>query len=103
MNAAALKAVLATTGLEVVYGKWSDPPALPYLVYRFTDSADLIADGVNYHPMSDWQVELYSEIKDEASEAAVQTALVTAGVPYEKHETYVESEKLYQVVYLIRT
>lgn len=99
-----LLAVLEAPSLPVAYGKWEvKPPEPPYVVYRYVSSADLMADGLNYHAIGDWQVELYAERKDSVAEAALEAALVTAGLPFQKFETYIEPERLYQVVYLIRT
>jgi hypothetical protein len=98
-----LLTLLETTGLEVAYRSWKVAPPFPYLVYLFTNSADLMADDHNYAELSDWQVELYSADKDTASEAAVEEVLKGAKIPYEKRETYLETEDMYQVLYLIRT
>lgn len=99
----ALLAILESTGLPVAYRSWIEPPDPPYLTYLFNNSADLMADGQNYAEVSDWQVELYSDVKDPASEEVVQAVLKDAGIPYEKRETFLESEDMYQVLYLIRT
>lgn len=101
--AADIYTLLVSTGLPVAYRVWQTPPALPYLVYFFDASADLIADGTNFVPVSDWEIELYSDAKDPVSEAAIEEVLKRAGIPWEKREQYVESERLCQVSYSIRT
>lgn len=103
MTAEALLEVLKGSGLPVVYRQWKQPPELPYLVYLFTYDSDLVADGCNYCPVNNWQVELYSDGKDLASEEAVEAVLRQARIPYDKTETYLDSEDLTQVLYVFRT
>jgi hypothetical protein len=98
-----LKTLLETSGLRFAYHHWDAPPALPYGVYLYAYSSDLMADDCNYADVDNWQVELYSRGKDPTSEAAIEAVLKGAGIPYQKTETYLETEKLYQIVYLIRT
>lgn len=98
-----LKQLLEQTGIPVTYNHWEQPPAPPYLVYLYSGSADLMADDCNYAGLDDWQVELYTPEKDPASEAKVETALKDARIPYQKTETYLDTERLYQILYLIRT
>jgi len=100
---AELLALLQGTGLPVAYRQWKEAPELPYLVYLFGNSSDLMADNQNYAEVSDWQVELYSADKDPASEEVVQAAFKAARIPYQKLETYLEAEDMHQVLYLIRT
>jgi len=103
MRAEDLLAVLADSGLPVAYHHWADPPHPPYLVYLFTSSDDLFADGTNYAAVANWQVELYSDRKDQANEEQVEGVLKTAGLTFQKREMFIESEELYQTIYSIQT
>jgi hypothetical protein len=47
-------------------------------------------------------VELYTIKKDLQSETLVQNKLKELELPYSKIETYLDTEKLYQVIYEIR-
>lgn len=103
MTPEALYELLKASGLEVAYGEWKQPPALPYVVYRFTYDSDLCADDANYVSIPNWRVELYSENKDTVSEQSVEAVLKAAGIPYAKTETYLDIEDMTQVVYTITT
>lgn len=109
MTPEALKTLLDGTNLPVAYHHWAAPPrgddgeSVPYVVYLYAYSSDLMADDRNYADVSNWQVELYTAAKDPASEAAVEEVLKEARIPYVKTETYLETEDLFQTLYLIRT
>ena len=99
----ALKAI----GYPVAYSHFVDTPQNPapkppFIAYREAYSNDLIADNQNYVPVSNVQIELYTDRKDLASESAVQNKLKELGLPYAKTETYIEDEKLFQVIYEIQ-
>jgi len=93
---------LKSIGYPVSYGCFAVPVSPPYLIYQFAYSNDFMADGVNYLEVSNFQVELYTEHKDLAAEKKVQDKLKELKLPYMKIETYLESEKLYQVIYEIQ-
>ncbi len=94
--------LLKATGYPVAYSHFKTEPAAPYLVYLFSYDADLMADNRNYVEISNFQVELYTEIKDLAAEKKVQNALKGAELAYRKTETLIESENLYQILYEIQ-
>lgn len=107
MTQAELYQALKSIGLPVAYhhfdGTEQNPvPTPPYIVYLFSNSGDLMADDRNYVEISDFQVELYTTKKDLQSEALVQNKLKALELPYSKSETWIESEKMYQVIYQIR-
>ena len=52
-----------------------------------------------YHKISEVRLELYTDFKDLSSEQQVETALDAAGIFYNKTETWIDSEKLYEVLY----
>lgn len=93
---------LKSIGYPVAYGSFAKPTPLPYLIYQFAYSNDFMADGHNYMEISNFQVELYTEYKDLEAEKKVQDKLKELKLPYMKIETYLESEKLYQVIYEIQ-
>lgn len=93
---------LKSIGYPVSYGFFAVPVSPPYLIYQFAYSNDLVADNQNYVEVSNFQVELYTEIKDLVAEQKVQDKLKELRLPYTKIETYLESEKLYQVIYEIQ-
>lgn len=102
MTQAELYQELKSIGLPVTYHHFTTPPSLPYLVYLFLYSNDLIADNQNYQEISNFQVELYTNKKDLQSEALVESKLKALSMPYSKLETWIDTENLYQIMYEIQ-
>lgn len=90
------------TGLPCTYSSFADPPPLPYTVVQYAYDSDLIADNQNYAEVGNYQLELYHNVKHPPSEKLVQDKLKELRLPYRKTEVYIDSEKLYQVVYEIQ-
>ena len=101
MDEAALKALLRTTGLPVSYHHWEKPPAPPYIVYLFSYSSNFAADDKVYSRADNYQIELYTTKKDPASEKLIEDLFDASDIYWEKTETYIDSEDLYQVLYEI--
>lgn len=97
-----LRAILESTGLEVAYYQFKNPPPLPYIIYLFIDSDNFVADNKVHYKLNNYLVELYSDVKDPASELLIEEALDNAEIVYDKSEDYIESENMYQVVYEIQ-
>lgn len=96
-----LKDILETTGFPVTYRKWNNgaAPPLPYICYLVAYSNNFAADGVVYAKIDHIQVELYTALKDPEAEEKVEIAL--SSFVWEKDETYIDSEKCYQILYEI--
>ena len=93
---------LKSIGYPVAYGSFAKPTPPPYLIYQFAYSNDFIADGMNYLEISNFQVELYTDYKDPATEKKVQDKLKELRLPYSKIETWLDSENLRQVIYEVQ-
>jgi hypothetical protein len=96
-----LKNLLEITELPVAYHHFKKPPKPPFIVYLFAYSSNFGADNKVYQKAPTYQVELYTEIKDPASEKLIEDLLDENDIYWEKTETYIESEGLYQVLYEI--
>ena len=96
-----IKAMLQSTGLPVIYRAWPDKeaPPLPFICYLVAYSVNFGADGTTYYPINHLQIELYTKFKDSESEDKIETAL--SSFYWEKTETYIDSEKCYQILYEI--
>ena len=81
-------------------GESPDPPFICYLI---PGSDNFAADGKVYHHLSPVHLELYTDFKDTVTEAKVETVLDTHEIFYNKTETWIESEKLYEVMYTFET
>ena len=94
--------LLKSTGLPVAYHHFDEPPSLPYIIYLFTYSSNFAADSKIYKRFDNYQVELYSEKKDLESEQLIENLFDENDIYYDKSETYIESEEMYQVIYEIQ-
>ena len=101
MTVEELYTLLTGTGLAVAYSAFPGPKEPPFITYQFVMSNDLVADGKNYAKVARWQVELYTNKKDIASEQAVESAL--SDLVYTKSEYWIAEEKMFQVVYEFET
>lgn len=77
-------------------GQSPDPP---FVVYLYPGSNHFSADGIVYQAVTELDIELYTDKKDLDAEAKVEAVLKEYGFFYVKTETYLESEKTYEVLY----
>lgn len=101
MDEATLLALLESIELPVAYHHYKSPPKPPYIVYLFTYSDNFGADNKVYKTSDIYQVELYATKKDPASEKLVENVFDSNDIFWDKTETWIESEGLYQVSYEI--
>ena len=101
MDEVTLFNLLKTTDLPVAYHHFVSPPTPPYIVYLFIHTENFGADNKVYHKAPNYQVELYTEIKDPASEKLIEDLFDANDIYWDKTETYIDSEGLYQVLYEI--
>ncbi len=101
MTLSEVDVLLKTTGLPVTYRTWpeNEAPPLPFVCYVEAGSNNFAADGVVYYPVKRMQVELYTKLKDPETEGKVEAAL--SSFFWEKTETYLSTEKCYQILYEI--
>lgn len=100
-----IKNLLAQTGLPVTYYSWpeDDPlhpvPALPYIVWYLPGSENFSADDKVYQQIQTLNIELYTETKEFATEKALEAVLDAAFLLWDKTETYIDTEHMFQVLY----
>ena len=70
-------------------------------MYFYSNSENFGADNKVYNEIENYYVELYSENKDLTNEKRIENLFNENDIFYEKTETYIESEALYQVLYEI--
>ena len=101
MDEATLFTLLKTLNLPVAYHHYESPPSPPYIVYLFSYSSNFGADNKVYEAGKNFQVELYTKAKDLTSEALIEGLFDANDIYWDKTETYIDSEDLYQVLYEI--
>ena len=96
-----LLSVLDSIGIPYAYDHFAEgeSPNPPFLCYLLPGSSNFSADGKVYHRVSEVRLELYTDCKDLAAEQKVEDVLDAAGIFYNKSETWIGSEKLYEVLY----
>ena len=91
--------IIEGIGLPFRYSHFSQTPEPPYLVYYYPSENDVFADDSNYVNKRQMFVELFTQIKDEDTEADVESALKSAGFTWYKQTDFLNDEKLYQTTY----
>lgn len=76
-----------------------ESPDPPFICYLSPNSNNFAADGKVYYKINEIHIELYTDCKDLSAEQKVEAVLDEHGIFYEKSETWIESEKLYEVLY----
>ena len=96
-----LLSILDSIGIPYAYDHFAEgeSPEPPFLCYLLPGSDNFSADGKVYHKISEVRLELYTDYKDLASEQKVEDTLDAAGLFYNKTETWIDSEKLYEVLW----
>ncbi|ODA08727.1 hypothetical protein [Paenibacillus polymyxa] len=107
MEQSELVVELKSLGMPVTYSHFTGTaqkpvPPPPFITYQFAYSSDMIADNQNYVEIGNYQVELYTAKKDLATEKKVQDKLKELGLPYTKLESWLDDEKLFQILYEIQ-
>ena len=76
-----------------------ESPDPPFLVYLYPGSDNFAADGTVYYKRDKLHIELYTDEKDDDLEDRVESIINSYGLYYNKTETWIPSEKLYEVLY----
>ena len=77
-------------------GESPDPPFICYLI---PGSDNFAADGRVYFKLNEVRIEMYTDFKDISLESRVEDVLDRHEIFYNKSETWIQSEKLYEVMY----
>lgn len=88
-------------GLPFAYDHFAEGESVdpPFLVYLYPGSDNFAADGVVYYKKDRLRIELYTDKKDDAIEDTVERVINLYGLYYNKSETWIQSERLYEVIY----
>ena len=77
-------------------GESPEPPFITYLMPRTNNFS---ADGRVYLRVTEVHIELYTDEKNPEVEAQVEATLDAHEIFYDKTEVWIETEKLYEVLY----
>lgn len=89
------------TNLPYSYDHFAEgeSPDPPFLIFMLPNESHFHADGRTYYVTTDLVFELYTDIKDPVLEKRIESILQGHEINYEKSETWIETEKMYEVIY----
>jgi hypothetical protein len=93
--------MLKEAGLPLAYDHFAEgeSPEPPFLIFLFPDSDNMFADNSVYFKISQLNMELYTDKKDPELEEKLEDILTAHEIPWEKSEVWIDSEKMYEVLY----
>ena len=96
-----LMEIMKETGLPFAYDHFAEgeSPNPPFITFLLPGSNNFAADGKVYKKINEVHIELYTDEKKPETEALVEDVLDDHEIFYEKTEVWIESEKLYEVLY----
>lgn len=96
-----LLAIIRETGIPFAYDHFveGESPDPPFICYLLPGSSNFGADGKVYYKIDDVRIELYTDCKDLSAEQKLENVLDKHDIFYDKSETWIASEKLYEVLY----
>ena len=94
--------MLEEIGIPFAYHHFAEgeSPESPFICYLLPRSNNFSADGKVYYKINEVRIELYTDLKDLAVEQQVEDILDEHEIFYNKSETWIESERLYEVLYI---
>lgn len=94
--------IIKHIGLPNAYHHFAEgeSPEPPFLIYLLPASDNFSADGRVYFKANEVRIEIYTDCKSPNIEEKVEAVLDEHGIFYNKTEVYIESEKLYEVLYI---
>ena len=93
--------IIAEIGIPSAYDHFAEgeSPAPPFICYLIPGNDNFAADGKAYFKAEQVHLELYTDKKDPETEKQVEAVLDEHGIFYDRTEVWIESEKLYEVLY----
>lgn len=96
-----IKDIADAIGVKFTYYQWREgsAPNPPYILFYFPGTNNFGADGIVYQKINELNIEFYTDEKDFEKEAVIEQKLAEYGLFYDKNESYIDSEKMYEVLY----
>ena len=94
--------MIAGIGLPFAYDHFEPaetPGHPPFICFTYPESDNFFADGGTYQKIKRLNIELYTDEKDPELEEAVEDALDARELTYNSSESYIDSEKMYMVLW----
>lgn len=96
-----ISSMVESIGLPYAYYQFSkeSPVVPPFICFFYPNNDDLKADNINYSSINALSIELYTDEKRFDLESAVESALTANGLAYSKEESYIDTERMFQIAY----
>lgn len=96
--------MISSIGLPYTYDSFPNniAPLPPYIVFNYPQDNDLAADNINYVSIDVLNIELYTASKDFDTESQVESVLTQNGLFFDKTESYIRNENLFQIKYVLQ-
>ena len=93
--------LLDRIGIPYAYDHFAvgESPEPPFITWLVPGSDSYSADGRIYYEINQVHIELYTDKKDLELEKQVEDVLDAHEIFYDRTEVWIESEKLYEVLY----
>ena len=93
--------LIDSIGYPSAYYEFEDETekAPPFIAFWYESHSYLYADDSNYQGIASLNLEFYDNNKNFEAERAIENALGAAGLTWDKAETWIESERMYEVIY----
>ena len=93
--------MLEEAGLPLAYDHFveGESPDPPFICFLFPQSDNFSADNIVYAQFQNLNVELYTDEKDPELEDRLEAVFNSHELFWQKSEVWIETEKLYEVLY----
>ena len=93
--------IMEAIGIPYAYDHFAEGEALepPFICFLCPGSDNFAADGWAYFKVDKVHIELYTDEKNPEIEYRVESVLDQCGIFFDKTEVWIESERLYEVLY----
>ena len=79
--------------------QFRESPDPPFIEFLFPGTDNVFADNKVWQKVNQLNIELYTDEKSPETEEKIEDILDSYEIPYEKSEYWIESEKMYEVLY----
>ena len=93
--------MMAEMGLPYAYHHFAEgeSPQPPFLLFLSPGEETFSADNVAYYSFKQLDIELYTDKKNPALEEEIEAVLTQHEIYFTKTESWIASEKMYEVLY----
>ena len=101
MTYAEISQMISAVGIPYAYHHFEEGSGQqpPFITFYYQGDNDFIADNINYQAIRPLTIELYTDNKNFALEAAVESVLTANDLAFSRTEVFIDSEQMYMVTY----